>query len=635
MEDFRKISNEYRKFRKMASFFQSLVFIIPVVLSKIFTILLGLFTVEEINQVVNDPVVILSLFLIIGCATYESIFMYRLPDKYDGTAEKQEAINKKVRFHYYFTISGSIVINLFYCLVICEKAFEKGIKFSSMMGQSPVIPFVLMHLGIMFIYSVFCYIIFVRLFEKSICFIPYTKPQMPINLYKRNLMSSGFALIGTIFLILSVCWIPENFNKGQQFLLIRAISSIALSTVIFMITQLFLIQDIVHTIKRIFKTTVEISNRNYDIKPIRLGNRSELGLIVQNVNDMRQITNDILYKVLICAGNTNEMSQKGTVALQETSENVKDIVSAIIKVKNEMETQSAGVTEAQAGAENIKNAILALNGEIDNQTSGVTESSAAIEEMVANIESVTRILLKNSEAVQQLTEACEEGQSSISVAVDTAKNVLIQSDTILEASKVIHSIAEQTNLLAMNAAIESAHAGEAGKGFAVVADEIRKLSEQSSSQSNQIDANLAKLSESLGTITNDIQGVATHFQSIYELSQKVKNQEEVISRAMEEQNLGNQQIRDAMHSISQTSVNVQEGAQLMMENGKQILEEMNNLSKITGSVNDFMVEIDDRSKNITDSVSANISINEDTQDSLGLVLGEIQTFTLNKTSAEC
>lgn len=617
-------------YRVLASFFQVMVFLIPIMLTKIYAKNLGLFTLEEISKVFVTWGIVIVVFLLIIISIVEAVVMYRLPNKFDGSPEVQKTINSKIKFHYYFTIICAIALNVLFCLMVCNMIYTNKISIGSMNGKSPMAPFIMMHMGLMFNCSVFAYIIFVRCYEKSISYIPYTRVQMPINLYKRNIMTSGFAMVGIVLLLLSVCSIPMLFDMGQRAVFVRAVSSVSASAVVFFITQFILIQDVVSTISKIHSVTTSITERNYSEKPVLLGNRSELGLIVQNVNEMKKTTNDILYRVQSCAGNTNDLSHQGISSMVETSNKVKDIESAILKVKEEMEVQNLRVNDARAGAESIQNAIRTLNGNIEVQSAGVTESSAAVEEMVANIESVTRVLEKNSVSVKMLTEACDEGQTAINVAVDTAKNVLVQSETILEASKVIHSIAEQTNLLAMNAAIESAHAGEAGKGFAVVADEIRKLSEQSSAQSNQIDANLAKLTDSLGTITHDIQSVADHFSSIYDLTQKVSNEENRISQAMDEQNEGNRQIRDAMHSIKQTSVNVKEEAFNMMESGRQIVDEMVSLAQITENVKDSMAQIDGFSKIISDSVSSNVSINEDTRDSLGMVLEQVNTFKLTK-----
>lgn len=57
-------------------------------------------------------------------------------------------------------------------------------------------------------------------------------------------------------------------------------------------------------------------------------------------------------------------------------------------------------------------------------------------------------------------------------------------------STVIDRIADQTNLLALNASIEAARVGEAGRGFAVVAQEVKRLANQASDATGQIQASV-------------------------------------------------------------------------------------------------------------------------------------------------
>jgi methyl-accepting chemotaxis protein len=219
--------------------------------------------------------------------------------------------------------------------------------------------------------------------------------------------------------------------------------------------------------------------------------------------------------------------------------------------------------------------------------------------MVANIKSVSDILRKNQTTVAALDDEASVGQQKVETAVVTSQKIYEESEGMMEASSVIQNIAEQTNMLAMNAAIEAAHAGEAGKGFAVVADEIRKLAEESNDQSLAISNRLKILGESIAAVTANTQEVQEQFGKIFDLAQKIRQQEAVIMNAMEEQTEGSSQVLEAMHTINDNTTSVKDGSVQMLEGSKEVSIEMDKLSSVTREITNAMNRMSQNTTSMT------------------------------------
>ena len=88
--------------------------------------------------------------------------------------------------------------------------------------------------------------------------------------------------------------------------------------------------------------------------------------------------------------------------------------------------------------------------------------------------------------------------------VEDVQQVKESSDKVSNFVQAVNDIAAQTGLLAMNASIEAAHAGTLGKGFSVIAQEIRKLSEETTKNAQNITDTLKENEEIVNTTTSSV-----------------------------------------------------------------------------------------------------------------------------------
>ena len=201
---------------------------------------------------------------------------------------------------------------------------------------------------------------------------------------------------------------------------------------------------------------------------------------------------------------------------------------------------------------------------LTNKASSLSDSThqqaAAIEETAAAIVEISSILSSNSEHITSVIEVGNDVKSSslkgLSLAQDTDSamdEIYGFTNKTFEAITQISQIAFQTNILSLNAAVEAATAGEAGKGFAVVAQEVRNLANRSADVAKEIEG----LMDVLRTKVESGKKIATIMSTDYEEMivniNKTVELIDIISNSSKEQELGVQQINNAINDIDKST----------------------------------------------------------------------------------
>ena len=259
--------------------------------------------------------------------------------------------------------------------------------------------------------------------------------------------------------------------------------------------------------------------------------------------------------------------------------------------KAEAAAKMLSVDESSAAIHKIAQNIEALDGSITSQASSLTQASAAIEEMVSNIASISKVTGKMADHFETVGTAANEGISIQKGSIESVDKIVAQSQALQAANRIIATISSQTNLLAMNAAIEAAHAGEAGRGFSVVADEIRKLAVMASSESKNISEELKQISKTIDGIVKGTESSSGAFSAVNKRVLETESLIQEVNRAIKEQQLGTEQILEALRHISEISAEVKSGSNMMKNYNNAMLGEIGLLQTQSTDISSGMDKI--------------------------------------------
>lgn len=339
------------------------------------------------------------------------------------------------------------------------------------------------------------------------------------------------------------------------------------SVVICLVAYLAIRMKIEKPIILMTKQVSELEKGDLRVK-VAVNSNDQIGILGQKVNGLR----DSMLKILSnLNGTSNEMFS--------VSKNLNYLYQDVLSGSQEISASFEGIAEGSAHQAKSIEEVNERMGQLSEIIDKVTNSNELIADKNENVHDV---LGRSSRQIDELKKSSEVTQSHI-LLIESSITAL--TERIYEIASIIDTIREistQTNLLALNASIEAARAGEVGQGFAVVAGEVRKLAEETSLATQDIETKISSIKTEMGKTVKAVSETERvskdQIISFQETEQVFKN----IEHAAQEMTNG----------ISQISNNVE----ALYSKREEMLLSMQEISQVAEEVAASSIEVTDALK---------------------------------------